>query len=145
MVKKDLKRSFFIKNEGFVKLRKKKFMVIFQNGFSPKAASQQPRVFGDPRLLTIVTNNPKIPNGTNTKFKNQMGLIIKGEAFGNTPQKPIFPISGPPILTIVERHWNFKTVSNMLVLYVTFKVWSRESWDYSSRGFLVEIRKKHGY
>ena len=29
-------------------------MVIFQNGFSPKAASQQPRVVGDPRLLTIV-------------------------------------------------------------------------------------------
>ena len=23
-------------------------MVIFQNGFSPKAASRQPRVFGDP-------------------------------------------------------------------------------------------------
>ena len=50
--------SFFIKNGGFGKLRKEIFfMVIFQNVFSPKAASRQPRVFGDHRLLTIVTNN----------------------------------------------------------------------------------------
>ena len=47
--------SLFIKNGGLVKLRKNNFfMVIFQNGFSPKAASRQPRVLGDPRLLTIV-------------------------------------------------------------------------------------------
>ena len=39
------KKVIFIKNRGFLKLRKK-IMVIFQNGFSPKAASQQPRVFG---------------------------------------------------------------------------------------------------
>ena len=52
------KTVIFIKNKGFLKLRKnKKNMVIFQNGFSPKAASQQPRVVGDHRLLTIVTNN----------------------------------------------------------------------------------------
>ena len=37
---------------GFAKLRLF-FMVIFQNVFSPKAASRQPRVFGDPE-------NPKI-------------------------------------------------------------------------------------
>jgi hypothetical protein len=28
-------------------------MVIFQNGFSPKAASQQPRIFGDPEILEV--------------------------------------------------------------------------------------------
>ena len=48
--------SSFIKNEGFVKLRKNKFMVIFQNVFSPKAASRQPRVFGDPEN----PENPKV-------------------------------------------------------------------------------------
>ena len=32
------------------------FMVIFANVFSPKAASQQPLAFGDPRLLTMVNN-----------------------------------------------------------------------------------------
>ena len=40
--------SLFIKNESFFKLRKNNFMVSFQNVFSPKAASRQPRVFGDP-------------------------------------------------------------------------------------------------
>ena len=53
------KESFFIKNEGFVKLRKKN-MVIFQNGFSPKAASRQPRVFGDPENPML--ESPKSKN-----------------------------------------------------------------------------------
>ena len=39
----------FIKNEGFVKAKKeKKVMVIFQNVFPPKAASRQSRIFGYP-------------------------------------------------------------------------------------------------
>ena len=43
-------------------------MVIFQNGFSPKAASRQSRVFGDPRLLTIV---PKLTIKSNSKWDKQ--------------------------------------------------------------------------
>ena len=52
----------FIKNEGLVELRKNIFfcMVIFQNGFSPKAASRQSRIFGDPE-------NPENPSGRNPK------------------------------------------------------------------------------
>ena len=55
--------SCFIKNAGFVKLRKILFfMVIFQNVFSPKAASRQPRVFGDPE-------NPEIIEVQKLKFE----------------------------------------------------------------------------
>ena len=55
--------SFFIKNEGLVKLRKnKKYMVIFQNGFSPKAASRQSRIFGDPENPSLKVQNRKIIN-----------------------------------------------------------------------------------
>ena len=47
--KKVFKKTFFIKNEGFVRLRKTfLIVVIFQNVFSPKAASRQPLAFGDP-------------------------------------------------------------------------------------------------
>ena len=38
-------------------------MVIFQNVFSPKAASRQPRVFGDPR-------NPEILEIQKWKIEN---------------------------------------------------------------------------
>ena len=43
-------------------------MVIFQNVFSPKAASRQPRVFGDPE-------NPKILEIQKLKFeKNELAI-----------------------------------------------------------------------
>ena len=71
--------SFFIRNEGFVKLRKNIFcMVIFQNVFSPKAASRQPLAFGDPKNPEILevqkfnssksssSRSLKIPNRKNT-------------------------------------------------------------------------------
>ena len=72
--------SFFIKNEGFVKLRKIIFfMVLLQNVFSPKAASRQPRVFGDPKnpvnLNVQFLNNSNSSKARSLKIKQSKILI----------------------------------------------------------------------
>ena len=63
----------FIKNEGLVELRIF-FMVIFQNGFSPKAASRQSRIFGYPE-------NPEFLEVWKSKFEQL--LISNYELINN--------------------------------------------------------------
>jgi hypothetical protein len=72
--------SFFIKNEGFDLLRKKFFfMVIFQNGFSPKAASRQSRIFGypeNPEVLEVkILKSSNSPKSRSLKIGNWKILI----------------------------------------------------------------------
>ena len=65
----------FIKNEGFVKLRKIiVFTVIVQNVFSPKAASRQPRVFGDPENPEIL--EVQILNSSNSSKSRSLKIEI---------------------------------------------------------------------
>ena len=67
------------KKKGLVKLRKKIFfMVIFQNVFSPKAASRQSRVFGDPgnpEILEVqILNSSNSSKSRSLKLENRKNI-----------------------------------------------------------------------